>query len=206
MPETLGLTLSAGPTKEYKSGGTFSYSTYFADIADRPCGVDSTEKKKSVLTGRTGAGKWLTRVAEDASNAGICPNDIDFGIEFTVTISASGNPMITGITVGDGTVNVDLLGDAAHGTDHELTLSAVPVESSRDSSNSSTASRILTDAASIVKKATGISVSSADFQACTPLGGAVAAVTRRQVDDDTKDSLDRAVGASLLRNIDPSGP
>jgi hypothetical protein len=206
-PELFSLTLSGGPTNERKSDGTFSYSTYFADIAERSCSAGATEKKKSVLTGRTGAGDWLTRVAHDAAYANICPNDIDFGIEFTITVSGDGTPTITGIQVGDGMVDASLPGSASHVTDHELTLSAVPIAANAMSrSGEQTADRILANASRIVYDRTGVKVGKTEFRNCTSLDPTLAVAQREQVDDATKDDLDRAVAGQLLRNIAPSGP
>jgi hypothetical protein len=205
--ELFSLTLSGGPTKDRKRGGTFSYSTYFADIAERSCSADSTEKKKSVLTGRTGAGGWLTRVAHDAANASICPNDIDFGIEFTITMSGNGTPTITGIQVGDGTLDASLAGTGSHARDHELTFSAVPIATtSMSRSGQQTSSRVFSKASRIVLDRTGVKVGKTEFQKCTPLDPALAVAQREQVDDATKDDLDRAVAGQLLRSISPSGP
>lgn len=204
-PEIFSISLSGGPTEDYKSAGTFSYSTYFADIARRSCGTGATGENESVLTGRTGVGDWLTRVAHDSAYANICPNDIDFGIEFTITVSGDGTPTITGIQIGDGTLDASLGGSASNVKDHELTMSAVPIAStSMSKTGQKTASRVFANATQIVREATGVNASKADFQKCTPLDPALAIAQREQVDEATRDELDRAVSGQLLRSLAPS--
>ncbi len=200
--QTLGLTLSTGPTRLYNSVGTFGYSVYLIDIVDRTCPAEAPAKTDSLLTGRTGAGDWLTRVARDASQKNICPNAIDFGLEFVLSIDGEGNPTITGIGVGSGSIDadIDLIGSRTN--DHELTLSAVPVGRVYSAPDAKKVNRVLARAANRVRETTGEWVSKQDFLACAPLGSIVVADRREVVDNQTMQALQTAVGGSLVRSID----
>ncbi|MDA5399824.1 hypothetical protein OQ273_14680 [Hoeflea prorocentri] len=197
--QTLGLTLVSGPTIEYNSVGTFAYSFYLIDIAERPCGPGEFGKTQSHLTGRTAAGDWLTRIARDASVRNICPDKIDYGLEFAIGLNGEGNPTITSV-VGSGTIegDFDLVGQKTK--DHELTLSAVPVGRVPSPADAKQVNSVLTRAASKAREITGETVSTADILACAPLG--IPADQRRQVvDNQTMKALDAAVAGSLVRSI-----
>lgn len=197
---TLGLTLSTGPTKEYNSVGTLGYSTYLTDIAARQCGNKPT-KTKSVLTGRTGAGDWLVRVAKDAAQANICPDKIDFGLEFIISIDGEGNPTISGIVIGSGTLETDLDLVGASTKDHEVTLSAVPVGRVVTDKSEKQINRVLARASDIVHQETGVRMSKHDFLHCVPVGGGVFAGQRELVDNETIGALDKAVAGALVRSL-----
>ena len=198
--QTLGLTLSTGPTREYNSVGTFGYSAYLIDLAERTCPTSATEAGDSFLTGRTGVGDWLTRVARDATDRNICPNAIDFGLEFTIAIDGEGNPSITGIEVGSGTIDGDLDLTGSKTNDHELTLSAVPVGRVYSASDSQKVNRVLSRAEKLVYEQTGERISRQDLLTCAPLDIPVAD-RRELVDNQTIEALNTAVSGALARSI-----
>ncbi len=199
--QTLGLTLSTGPTREFNSVGTFGYSAYLIDLVERTCpGEVPPVRTESLLTGRTGAGDWLTRVAGDATQRNICPNAIDFGLEFTIAIDGDGNPTITGIEVGSGTIDADLDLTGSRTNDHELTMSAVPVGRVFSQSESPKVNRVLTRASRVVREQTGEKVSKHDILTCAPLDIPVAD-RREVVDNQTIEALNTAVSGALARAI-----
>lgn len=200
---TLGLTLSAGPTKEYNSVGTLGYSAYLTDIATRQCD-GKPSKTKSVLTGRTGAGDWLVRVAKDAAQANICPDKIDFGLEFIISISGDGNPTISGIVIGSGTLETDFDLVGSNTKDHEVTLSAVPVGRVTTKKSEKQINSVLATASDIVHRETGQRMSKYDFLHCVPFGGGVFAGQRELVDNETIGALDKAVAGALVRSLGSS--
>ncbi len=200
---TLGLTLSTGPTKEYNSVGTLGYSAYFVDIVAKQCGGKPT-KSKSVLTGRTGVGDWLVRVAKDAAQTNICPNKIDFGLEFVISIDGEGNPTISGIAIGSGTLETDLDLTGTNTKDHEITLSAAPVGRVSSKKTEKQINRVLATASDIVYRKTGERMTKRDFLHCVPFGGGALAGQRELVDQDTIGVLDKAVAGALVRSLGSS--
>ena len=126
VPETFGLTISTGPTKNAESMGSFTYSRRLIDIFDRTCEEQSLETSRNGLVGRTGAGDWMTRVARDAGQTLTCPKTMSYTLLFKITLDASGNPQISGIKIGDGTLSVGVKGSAQNIGEHHLTVVATP--------------------------------------------------------------------------------
>jgi hypothetical protein len=203
MPETFGLSLSVGPETYYHSKGGFTYKTPLTDIATKTCPPlrRDDEPTKSVLTGRTGAGDWLVRVANDSTFSGICPQSMDFYLDFRIIVSGDGNPKITGIEVGDGKLGVDTKLQGKKTKEHKISLTAVPISDSNNKDEQKKVDAIFATAEDIVRDRLGAQIDKTQIRACAPLDPAFLVVRRGPINTETLDDLDAADLRAILRAL-----
>lgn len=203
MPETLGLSLSLGPEKIYHSKGGFTYKTPLTDIATKICPPlrGNGAETKSVLTGRTGAGDWLVRVANDATVAGVCPESIDFYLDFKIILSGDGNPKITGIEVGDGTLGINTKLEGKSTKEHKISLTAVPVSDSNNKEEQEKVDAIFATAEEIVRDRLGVRIDKDEVRDCVPLGPEFVLSRRGPINQETLNELNAADLRAILRAI-----
>jgi hypothetical protein len=135
VPEGLGITVGGGPTKDTNNNSKLTYQVLFKDFVKDEAFDCGDSRTNTIMTGKTGVGDWLLRVAEStapyketkyptAPIPKFCPASIGTSIEFIVTLDGNGSITIKDIQAGDGTIAISPKTSGKYIENHKLTIAA----------------------------------------------------------------------------------
>jgi hypothetical protein len=131
------VALAGAPGNKHNASGNFDYYFHLKDlkkcndydVATRRYTDETKRQVTSVLTGRTGVGDWMIRVAEGVMEVGSCPASIYFEIVFKIGLTTDGTLELTKVEVPrERQFTAGLAPTATRETGHKLTVTFGPAK------------------------------------------------------------------------------